>query len=271
MMILMIVLCSIAGLFLLLAAIWLLLLTRPSKKKDVDPSLFCDYAHRGLHGDGIPENSLAAFDMACREGFGIELDVQLSRDGEVMVFHDYTLIRMTGDERKLCDVDAAELRTLRLKDSDQTIPSFSEVLACVNGRVPLLIELKGEEMNTDLCEKVAEKLATYTGKYCMESFNPLLVSGMRKRLPDAFCGLLYTNVCREKKKKSALNIALTVMALNALAKPQFIAFDKQDRASLPVKVTTCLHRAPKFVWTVKGDKELQTAHENGECAIFERK
>ncbi len=253
----------------LLLAIYLLVLVRPPKKTKPTEVLLCDYAHRGLHKEGVPENSLAAFEDACRAGFGIELDVQLSRDGEVMVFHDYTLIRMTGCDKKLCELDAKELMTLTLAGTDQTIPTLKQVLALVNGRVPLLVELKGESFDTSLCAKVADLLRDYKGAYCLESFNPLLIGNMKKEFPEAFCGLLYTNVCREKKKKSALNLALTAMALNVVARPDFIAFDKADRDTLPVKITTQLFGAPKFVWTVRTQEELDTAHKNGELPIFE--
>ena len=260
---------SILSFAAFLAVLYLLVLVRPPKKTKPAAVLLCDYAHRGLHKEGVPENSLAAFEDACRAGFGIELDVQLSRDGEVMVFHDYTLVRMTGCEKKLCELDANELTTLKLGGTEQTVPTLKEVLALVNGRVPLLVELKGESVDTSLCAKVAELLRGYRGAYCLESFNPLLIGNMKKEFPEAFCGLLYTNVCREKKKKSALNIALTAMALNVVARPDFIAFDKADRDTLPVKITTKLFGAPKFVWTVRTQEELDTAHRNGECPIFE--
>lgn len=253
----------------LLLAIYLLVLVRPPKKTKPTEVLLCDYAHRGLHKEGVPENSLAAFEDACRAGFGIELDVQLSHDGEVMVFHDYTLVRMTGCDKKLCELDAKELMTLTLAGTDQTIPTLKQVLALVDGRVPLLVELKGESFDTSLCAKVADLLRDYKGTYCLESFNPLLIGNMKKEFPEAFCGLLYTNVCREKKKKSALNLALTAMALNVVARPDFIAFDKADRDTLPVKITTKLFGAPKFVWTVRTQEELDTAHKNGELPIFE--
>lgn len=264
------VLAAIVAALLILFLIYLLLLIRPSGRVKPSPTLLCDYAHRGLHGDTVPENSLRAFALACEKGVGIELDVQLSRDGEVMVFHDYTLIRMTGCDKKLCELDAAELGKLALAGSDQTIPTFKAVLALVNGRVPLLVELKGEDFDTSLCEKVASLLSDYHGEYCLESFNPLLIGNMKKYLPHAFRGLLYTNVCRDKKKRSALNIALTCMALNAVARPDFIAYNKKDRASLPVKITTRFFRAPRFVWTVKTDDEMQIAHRLGECPIFEK-
>ena len=172
----------------------------PRARKNAIRPFLRPYAHRGLWGGEIPENSLAAFRRAAEHGFAIELDVQLSSDGEVMVFHDYTLDRVVGREGKLCDLDAAELGTLSLCGTEQTIPTFREVLTLVNGRVPILVELKGESMDTSLCEKAAALLREYEGLYCIESFNPLLLHEMRKHLPDAYYGLLYTNVCRAKKK-----------------------------------------------------------------------
>ena len=247
-----------------------IILMRPRAKKPQNEKLLCDYAHRGLHGNGIPENSLAAFELACQEGYGIELDVQLSRDGEVMVFHDYTLVRMTGDGRKLCEVDASELQGLSLAETSQFIPTFREVLDLVGGRVPILVELKGESFDTSLCPKVAEILKSYTGDYCVESFNPLLIKDIQKYLPDVYCGLLYTNACKEKKKYSIINIAVSCMLLNFLAKPNFIAYSKHFKSSLPVKISTGLYKAPKFVWTVQNEEEFDQAHLNGEFAIFER-
>lgn len=259
----------ILGICLLLGLIYLLVLIRPRARKPSNEALLCDYAHRGLHGGEIPENSLAAFEKACEAGFGIELDVQLSRDGTVMVFHDYTLSRMTGREGKLKDLDTAELQSLSLSGTAETIPTFAEVLALVDGRVPLLVELKGENLDTSLCEKVASHLSAYPGAYCLESFNPLLIGKMGKYLPEAYRGLLYTNVCRDKKKRSLLNIVITCMALNVLAKPHFIACNHKDRNALPVRLTTQLYSAPRFVWTVRDREEFARAHELGEYAIFE--
>ncbi|MBO5035982.1 MAG: glycerophosphodiester phosphodiesterase [Clostridia bacterium] len=254
---------------LLLFALWFFVLIRPSGKAVKNTALLCDYAHRGLHGS-VPENSLAAFDLAVKEGYGIELDVQLSRDGKVMVFHDYTLNRMTGVDNKLRQLDCSDLQTLSLLNTDQAIPTFSQVLSLIDGKVPLLIELKGESLDTSLCEKVADLLKDYRGAYCIESFNPLLIGKIKKYLPDAFYGLLYTNVCRDKKKYSPLNIVVTCMALNFLARPDFIAYNQYDRNSLPVRLTTKFYRAPRFVWTVKTEKDLSLTHSLGEYPIFER-
>ena len=249
-----------------LAVIFLLyLISVKPRKREFNNNLLVNYAHRGLWGKTIPENSLKAFDNAVKNGFAIELDVQLSKDNVVMVFHDYTLKRMTGAEGKLSDLTLKELKELSLLNSDEKIPTFMEVLEIVNGKVPLLVELKGENLDSSLCPKVADILKDYKGEYCVESFNPLLIKNIKKYLPDVFCGQLYTNVVKEKKKVSILNILLTLMSFNFLAKPDFIAYNKNARNSLPVKITTELFKAPKFVWTVKDEDRR---FEN-ECIIFE--
>ncbi len=262
------VLLIIAGSLLVLALLYCLILVRPSGRLPKDLSLLTDYAHRGLYGNGVPENSLTAFRLACEKGYGSELDVQLSKDGVVMVFHDDTLTRMTGCEKKLCELTRAELDLLRLDGTDERIPTLEEVLATVDGKTPLLIELKGENLDTSLCPKLAELLCRYKGSYCLESFNPLLIKVMKKLLPGCYRGLLYTNVVRERKL-SLLNVAATMMITNFLATPNFIAYDKRERRSIPVRLTTGLFRAPKFVFTVRGKRELLDAHERGESAIFE--
>lgn len=249
--------------------IYIFLLVRPAKKRNIKKELLCSYAHRGLYGNGIPENSKAAFSKAVDAGVGIELDVQLSKDGTVMVFHDYTLDRMTGKTGKVCETETQALTSTRLDGTNDTIPTLQEVLELVDGRVPLLIELKGEDLRSDLCPAVAQLLKGYRGNYCIESFNPLLLMNMRKHLPDAFYGQLYTNVCKSKGRYTPLNIILTLMAFNLFARPNFIAYDQQYRGSLPVLLTTKLFKAPRFVWTVKTAQQLEIAKANNECAIFE--
>jgi len=255
---------------IVLFAIYIFVLARPNGKMPKKEKLLTDYAHRGLHGKNIPENSLAAFEKAVNEGIGIELDVQLSSDGVVMVFHDYTLIRMTGCDKKLCELTADALQKLCLSETEEKIPTFEQVLALIDGKVPLLVELKGESIDTSLCPKVAEILRKYSGDYCIESFNPIILKSIKKELPDVFCGQLYTNVCRDKKKITPLNIVLSLMAFNFLAKPEFIAYNQKDRNSFPVKLTTKLYKAPNFVWTLRGDEELKKARELKEHPIFEK-
>ena len=253
------------GVFILF---YFLVLVFPRAKKPKTQTILNNYAHRGLHNESVPENSLAAFSRAIEAGYGIELDVQLSADGQVVVFHDGTLTRMCGVEKKVSECTLEELKTYRLLNSEEQIPTLSEHLALVGGRIPLLVEMKGESANASLVGPLAELLKAYDGPYCIESFNPYLLSQMRKQLPEAYYGLLYTNVCREKGC-SFLNILVTLMTLNFLAKPNFISYDKNYRRSPLVWFTTKVCRCPKFVYTIRGDEEYQDALCRGECPIFE--
>ncbi len=259
----------VLGIITFAVLLYVFVLTRPRKQSPYTKLLLCDYAHRGLHGNGIPENSLMAFEEACRNGYGIELDVQLSKDGIATVFHDYSLNRMTGIDKKLSELDFSQLHTLSLAESEEKIPSLEEVLNLVSGRVPLLVELKGENINTAISKKVADLLKSYKGDYCIESFNPFLIRETKKHLPNAFYGQLYSNTCRDKKSRRFIDVLFTGMALNFISRPDFISFNKLDRDSFVVKLVTNLYKTPKFVWTTNGKSEIDIAHKNEEHAIFE--
>ena len=230
------------------------------------------YAHRGLHGAGIPENSLLAFKAAVDSGYGIELDIQLSRDGRVMVFHDENLFRMTGLDRELCELDAEELRALRLKDTSEKIPYLTEVLALVGGRVPLLIELKGKSV-TDmrLCEKAEKLLLPYKGLWCVESFNPMQIRWWKKHRPDVVRGQLVTNLIQKKDgsfSKNPTDYLLTALLLNVFSRPDFIAADGRMK-NPSVALCKKLFSADRFVWTPKGNALRKEYLEKGEYPIFE--
>ena len=147
-----------------------LVLISPKRSKMLAPFTAARYAHRGLHNETRAENSMSAFRAAVEAGYGIELDVQLSKDGVVTVFHDYSLLRMTGVDKKLNELDFSQLKTLSLDNTEEKIPSLKEVLSLIDGKVPLLVELKGETTDTSLCKKTAELLKEYYGEYCIESF-----------------------------------------------------------------------------------------------------
>ncbi len=245
----------IIGVFLL----YVFILVRPERRRGTDRTLLCHYAHRGLHGGGVPENSLAAFKKAVAEGYGIEMDLQLSADGEVMVFHDYTLDRMTECEGKLSSYTAAELQSMRLKTAagvltEETIPTLRRVLAAVDGAVPLLIELKGESLDASLCPAADAILRDYKGAYCVESFNPGLLFWYRRHRRDVLRGQLYTDVYRDKGK-TAHYFLLSLMVLNVFARPQFIACNRLYDENFCVKLTTRLFRAPRLTWTIRSEEE----------------
>ena len=136
------------------------------------------YYHRGAYdnGAGIPENSIPAFRIASDLGVGVELDVQLSRDGQVVVFHDDNLKRVCGVDASVDSLDYEELQKLRLLGTDFRIPLFSEVLEVLSSsRAPVVVEIKSGKNNDELCQKTLELLKNSDVRYCVESFNPFIV------------------------------------------------------------------------------------------------
>ncbi len=217
-----------------------------------------DYAHRGLHDDTLPENSAAAFHAAIEAGFGIELDVRLTADQIPVVFHDDTLARVCGTDGKVSAMTLEELRGIRLAGTDEQIPTFEEFLSLVAGQVPILIELKGENGDTLICEKTAELLDNYDGVFSLQSFNPLYLSWLRSHRPGFIRGLLYTNLFKEKTVHSpALKLILGGMLMNFLARPDFIAYNHNYPAEFPLWICRRLFGVPCLTWTVRND---------GDCA-----
>lgn len=263
---------SIAAAAAVIFLIYVFVLVRPGKKRPHDPVFDREYAHRGLHSDTVPENSLTAFRLAAEKGYGIELDVQLSSDGEVYVFHDYTLVRMTGKDGMLSEKTAAQLEEIRLLSggvvTDEKIPTLREVLDAVDGRVPILVELKGETTNTSLCPKADAILSEYRGPWCVESFNPMLIGWFRQNHPEVYRGMLSTDVFREKKK-SILNFLIGAMALNIAARPDFIAYNYKYPERLCVKLCTRFFSANRFMWTARTPDEYRFMKGQGALTIFE--
>lgn len=262
----------IAVLVLAVLAVVYLILSAPRKasQRPGMEKLYVDYAHRGLWGDGIPENSIPAFAAAAERGYGIELDVQLSSDGDVVVFHDYNLKRMCGEDTKLSELRGAELSWRRLGGTEYTLPLFEDVLDTVRGRVPILIELKGENSDTSLCEAVSRILGHYDGKVCVESFNPFLLAWFRKHQPKVARGLLYTNFFKNASTGRMTNFLLTSMLTNVIARPDFIAADGRFMRLFPLRLMRGLHKLPMLVWTVRDrDVYLNMRSQKYKC-IFER-
>ena len=210
-----------------------------------------NYAHRGLHtrDRSIPENSLEAFRLAAKHGYGIELDVQLSKDGRVVVFHDDTLDRVCGVHARVEDLTWSELSGLRLCGTDQRIPLFSEVLRSVHGCEALIVELKNGSRNRLLCEKTCALLRDYRGHVCVESFNPLIVMWFRFHARNLLRGQLATSLkdYAEDGITGPKAFLLHNTLLNFLARPQFIAYRIGPRPPL-VRLCTALG-ALNIGWT----------------------
>lgn len=227
------------------------------------------FAHRGLHSEAVSENSLEAFELACRAGVGIELDVQLTRDGELVVFHDSDLERLMGDARKVADLSFAELRSFSLPDGSR-VPSFAEVLSLVNGRVPLLVELKNGKRLSGLCRKTHEQLRAYEGKYIVESFQPLILLWFRLHARGVIRGQLVAAWEEYVEDYGPfLATALANLVCNFLARPDFVAYDLSGEARFGLKMQKKLFRTPLAVWTVKSQADFASAIQRGEMPIFE--
>ncbi len=236
--------CLLAAPFVLLA---------PGQTAESKKALFAgrNFAHRGLHSEdqSVPENSLRAFALAAEAGYGMELDVQLSKDGQVVVFHDDTLDRVCGVASRVDELDCEALKELSLFGTQERIPLFSEVLELVNGRTPLIVELKNGPRNDELCEKTWELLRPYPGVYCIESFNPLIVAWFRFHAPTVLRGQLaqLPEEYVRGGRKIAEAVVLGNTLLNAAARPQFIAY-RIGPKPLAVRFAEALG-AMAFGWT----------------------
>ena len=259
----------VTGSLLLLFAVYLFLIMR-GRGLGIEKYKNVKFAHRGLHGKGCAENSMSAFKKAVDMGFGIELDVRLSADGELVVFHDDTLLRVCGDERAVRDVPYSELKNIRLLDTEDTVPRFKDVLSLVGGRVPLLVEIKEDAFDYSVSDKTCEILSEYEGEYIIESFNPLSLGNVRKRLPRVPRGILSCNFMKDKKTRSARNFLLGALLLDFIARPQFVAYEHTDSKCISQRILGRLFRTVRFCWTVRSQAEQDGAYKNGfDSVIFE--
>ncbi len=262
MLVLLIIILVIIGLYLLLIL--------PSKNEKVNEFVGVRYAHRGLHDDKIPENSMAAFRRAVDMGFGIELDVRLSKDGELVVFHDDTLERMIGYRGSTLDYTAKELSEMRLLDSDQGVPLLSEVLELVDGQVPLLVEIKELATEKAVAPAVAMMLRSYKGPYIVESFNPLSLGRFAKVNSKVPRGILSQGYLKYPEYRAPLYFILQFLLLNRICRPSFIAFHKNHAKKNLSFILARLMGAATFAWTVKSEEEEKKAFRDGfDTVIFE--
>ena len=192
-----------------------------------------NYAHRGLHGHGVPENSMAAFQAALEHGYGIELDVHLLKDGNLAVMHDSLLNRTTGQAGRIEDLTTEDLKKYRLEGTEETIPEFMDLLTLYNGKDPLIIELKPADGNhAALTEAACRMMDTYKGPFCMESFDPRCVIWLKKNRPDIIRGQLTENYFKSKSDlPDWLKFALKHCLSNFLTVPDFVAYKFADRNS----------------------------------------
>lgn len=235
------------------AAGTVMFLVAPGKasKRQKAPFKGVNFAHRGLHSRdmSVPENSLEAFRLAAEAGYGIELDVQLSKDGQVVVFHDDTLDRVCGVHARVDELTLDELKNLRLCGTEYTIPLFTEVLDVIRCRGPIICELKNGKHNKELCEKTYKIISDYRGDICIESFNPMIVAWFRHHAKDLVRGQLAQPMRWYAPETMSIftSYALGHTLFNFIARPQFIAYRIGFR---PLSVRMSEHMgALRFCWT----------------------
>ena len=230
------------------------------------------YAHRGLHGKGIPENSMAAFRAALEHGYGIELDIHLMKDGNLAVIHDGSLKRTAGADVQITDLTVETLEQYRLEGTDEKIPLFSQVLELYAGQKPLIIELKADGKNAkELVDAAVKAMEGYEGPWCMESFDPRCIRWLKKNHPDVIRGQLTENFFRSNSKLPApVKFILRHNLVNFLTVPDFVSYKYAHRKHT---VTNAICRkvwdAQGVTWTIKTQEEFDTAVKEGWLPIFE--
>ena len=261
----------IVDVIIVLFALFLLAL-KGRTKKDLSYFLKFRYAHRGLHNKPtVPENSLAAFKAAVDNGYAIELDVHLMSDGEIAVIHDSSLKRTAGHDVLIENLKTEDLANYKLEESDEKIPTLREVFDLVDGKVPLLVEIKTENNCAAVSKRTVEMLREYKGPYVVESFDPRCILWLKKHAPDIIRGQLTQNFIRHKSGfKFITKVILSGLLLNCINKPDFIAVNYIDRHDFPIKIATKFWGVKKFVWTIREEEDLKVMESEGFTPIFEQ-
>lgn len=226
-------------------------------------------AHRGLHdnANGVPENSMTAFQLAIERGHAIELDVRITADNKLVVFHDNTLERMTGVPGEVDRWVLEDLKKLRLLGTEEAIPTVEEMLELVNGQVPLLIEIKNDKSeNVGRLEPLLMALlANYQGFFILESFNPEVLIWLRRNAPQYIRGQLGSYSKTDKKMDNYSRYLL----FNPMTKPDFIAFNIHS-IDYKLRLSCKKHGVPLVGWTIRTQDDLKRARQLCDGIIYEK-
>ncbi len=244
-----------------------LFLIFPTTRKHPDRNILKGMyiAHRGLHDNAIPENSISSFSAAIKKGFPIEIDIHLTKDGELVIFHDNDLKRMCGDERLVCELTLAELRSLKLLKTNEKIPTLKECLETVSGNVPLMIEFKVDRNNwKTLCTAANDVLKNYKGKYFIQSFYPQVLYWYRKNRKDICRGQLSS----AKMGKEFYKKLCECLLFNFISRPDFVSYEYLYCNNPIRKLVTRLGAFP-VGWTFPSQEELDKCKRCFKTYIFE--
>lgn len=260
----------IAALIVLLLALYLWLIAPALRRPDVSALTGRLYAHRGLHDGslGVPENSAAAFRRAVEAGYGIELDVQRTADNQLVVHHDANTRRVCGAEAEILKTPYNKLPPL---PDGSPIPLFSEVLALVGGRAPLIVEIKPYGSPEGNAAATLAELRGYAGPYCVESFHPLAVRYFRRRAPRVVRGQLAMGGPLNREETSAVeHVALKYLLVNAFGRPHFISYSSCADRNLSMVLMKRVFRPVLVAWTLRDQPSLDRARKDYGMFIFER-
>ncbi|MGN1277638.1 MAG: glycerophosphodiester phosphodiesterase family protein, partial [Floccifex sp.] len=228
-----------------------------------------DYAHRGFFNKDCPENSLKAFQRAIDSGYGIELDVQMTKDDQLVVFHDASLKRMCKIKEELISLTYEQLLAFPLKQSQERIPLLKDVLALIDGKVPLIIEIKKEGNPVKTLKETLSLLNSYPGLYVIESFHPGVVYWLKKNRSEILRGQLSENHYKNENLPWILRFVLTNFLTNAFTKPDFIAMDIHCQNFFTYRLMNLLFQFKKVGWTIRNKEEYLDQEQKVDCMIFD--
>jgi glycerophosphoryl diester phosphodiesterase len=258
--------------FVIILLVYLFLVfPRVCNKTDRGKFVNRSYAHRGLHDSFIPENTIESFLKANECGYGFELDVRLTRDKRVVVFHDDDLIRACGINKRIDELTYEELKDLKIFGTDKKIPLLSDVLRVADARYPIIVEFKttsSAESRKDLCSLTEKILNEYSGDCCIESFDPNIVGWFRKNSPKTVRGQLAMKASGYSGETSkTIAFLLSNLLTNFISRPDFIAY-RWDEKGFSLAVNRLLG-ATVFNWTVTDIEIHKNLIKKGESVIFE--
>ena len=227
--------------------------------------LFDKYiAHRGFHNEENPENTIGAFERAINNNYAIELDVQLLKDGTVVVVHDNKLSRLCGVDKYVSNLNLEDIQNLNVLNSKYQIPTLKQVLEFVNGRTPLLIEIKNTLKVGELESKVWEILKNYNGEYAIQSFNPFSLEWFKKNAPNVLRGQL-ASFFKNEDLSFIKKVLLKKLRLNKLSCPHFISYNAED---LPNRYCN-KSNLPVLAWTIRNQEDYLKVIKFTDNIIFE--
>lgn len=242
------------------------------KKERMRPFEQVFLTHRGFYDNiTVPENSLKAFRRTVSNGLGTELDVQMTKDGKLVVFHDHDLKRICNVDKTVSECAYEELKQYHLLDTEERIPLFSEVLEILRPDTPLIVEIKPEKNAIETTEETVKLLSRYERTYAMESFDPRVIRYLYKNHPDIIRGQLSYNMLKDKENRThwILRFLMTNLLGNFLTHPDFIAYHVHSRYNPSFLICSRLYRTECVAWTVKNEDDLAYARKYCQQVIFD--